>query len=118
MPKYRFTCPKCNKEKSTYTSASKKTIKCKCGNDMKRELPNLSGSPKVLEIVDKYSNVKHQANQTKIIQDRRNVYYWAVEVPKMVESGVYSMETMMEKLWIYYDEKGNLQTRTKPPTTE
>ena len=118
MPKYRYTCPKCNKEKSVYTSANKKTIKCKCGDDMKREFPRLSGSPKVLEIVDKYSNVKHQADQKKIIQDRRNIYYWAVEVPKMVESGVYSMDTMMEKHWLYYDEKGNLQTRTKPPTTE
>lgn len=117
MPKYTYKCPKCNSELQKFASISDKTIPCECGNDMQRQMPKIKG-PKVTETVDKYTNKKHIDDQESIRKERKLDYYWKHEVPKMVESGVYGLDTMLEKGWVYYDEKGNLVTRTKPPEKE
>jgi len=81
---------------------------------MKRALPNIRGI-QTNELIDKYSNKSLVANHKEIINERKQDHYWAVDVPNMVDSGIYTLETMLEKEWVYYDEKGNLTTRTKPP---
>jgi hypothetical protein len=81
---------------------------------MKRQLPKIRGL-KNTETVDKFTNRKHISDQKEIVAERKADYYWEVEVPKMVASGTYSLETMLEQDWVYYDEKGNLVTRNKPP---
>lgn len=114
MPKYNFTCAKCGLSLQKFTNVSSKTIPCECGEEMDRKMPNISGM-KVSEVVDKYTNKKHFADQKEIIQERKLDYYWEKLVPEMVNSGTYTIETMLEKGWVYYDEKHNLITRNKPP---
>lgn len=114
MPKYTFKCNKCSLQKQTYTNTSVKEIECECGDSMKRQMPSLRGL-KTTETVDKYTNRKHISDHDNVLKERKLDYYWSVEVPKMVNSGTYSIETMIEQGWVYYDEKGNLITRTKPP---
>jgi len=116
MAKYRYKCDKCNKEETKYSS--KESYSCECGGDFKRQMPRLSGHAQVNETVDKYRNVKHKQDQKKIINDRKLEYYWSVEVPKMVASGIYSLETMLEMRWVYYNEQGELCTRTTPPEAQ
>jgi hypothetical protein len=79
-----------------------------------RQMPKLAGI-KTTEVVDKYTNKKHVADQKQVLQERKLDYYWEKLVPEMVNSGTYTLETMLEKGWVYYDEKKNLVTRTKPP---
>ena len=82
---------------------------------MKRQLPNLTGST-TKETVDKLSNTSHMDNHDQIIQNRKEAYYWEVEVPRFVQT--YDKETCLRQGWLYYDDKGQLQVRTKPPGTE
>ena len=81
---------------------------------MDRQLPKLRGL-KNTEVVDKFTNRKHMVDQKEVLDERKADYYWEVEVPKMVNSGTYSLDTMLEQNWVYYNEKGELVTRTKPP---
>jgi hypothetical protein len=115
MPKYTWKCSECGNTKSAYSSSIIKTIECEdCDGKMKRQLPSLRGV-KTTETVDKFFNKRHVDDQKNILQERKLDYYWEVEVPKMVNSGTYELSTMLEQGWVYYDEKGNLVTRTKPP---
>lgn len=117
MPKYTYVCRKCKKELQKFASIKDKTIPCDCGDTMNRQMPKLK-APKVTETVDKYTNKKHLDDQDNIRKERKLDYYWKHEVPKMVDSGTYSLETMLDQGWVFYDEKGNLVTRTKPPQKE
>lgn len=114
MPKYVYKCQKCGKSTEKYASVKCKTIDCECGEQMKRQMPKLRGL-KTTETVDKYTNKKHVTDHKQVLDERKLDYYWSVEVPKMVNSGTYSIETMLEQNWVYYNEKGELVTRTKPP---
>jgi len=114
MPKYTFICSNCESTTQKYTSIKTKAIDCECGNKMDRLLPNIS-SLQSTEIVDKFLNIKHTDNHENDLKDRKSHYYWSVEVPKMVNSGIYSIETMFELGWVEYNEKHELVTRTKPP---
>ena len=116
MAKNRYKCNKCDKEETRYSSADE--FLCSCGGQKQKQMPQLAGHAQVNEVVDKYRNVKHKQDQKKIIKDRRSEYYWKVEVPKLVASGTYSLETMLEMKWVYYNEKGDLVTRTIPPESE
>ena len=117
MPKYTFACQN-GHSKQSYQSRNTKTIECEtCGASMERQVPKLCGSSEVLEKEGLFNTAK-QKDHNKIVNDRAKRYYWKHEVPKMVSSGVYTMETMLENGWIYYDEKGKLQTRTSPPESE
>jgi len=113
MAKNRYRCNDCEKEETRYSSSS--DFPCSCGGVLKRQMPRLAGHVQVNETVDKYRNVKHKQDQKKIIDDRKKTHYWSVEVPEMVASGTYSMETMLEMNWVYYNEQGELCTRTTPP---
>lgn len=113
MPKYVYTC-ECGISRKKYAPVSCKTIECECGKDMKRQMPTLRGL-KNTETVDKFTNKKHIDDQKNIIDERKADYYWEVEVPRLVNSGTYELDTMLEQGWVYYDEKHNLVTRTKPP---
>lgn len=114
MAKYSFLCSSCGKSIQRYVPTSVKIQKCECGAEMNRKMPKIGGT-QVNELHDKYSNKSLVQNHKEIINERKVDYYWAVEVPKMVDSGTYELDTMLEKEWVYYDEKHNLVTRTKPP---
>jgi len=116
MPKYTFKCGHCDHTQQLFASVKRLKSPCeKCGEYMDRQMPVLSGHVQVKETVDKLTNRKWVDNQTDILSDRKDVHFWSKEVPKLVASGTYSMETMLENSWVYYDEKGQLKTRTKPP---
>lgn len=74
---------------------------------MKRLLPNI-GSKKVTELVDPWNGVRQEEDIKKKLEDRRTEYFWDVEVPRLVESGTYSIETCLENGWLVYNEKGEL----------
>lgn len=115
MPKYTFACKKCGSLQQKFANIDTEHIPCSvCDSTMDREMPKLAGL-KTTEVVDKYTNKKHVADQKEILNERKLDYYWEKLVPEMVNSGTYSVETMLEKGWVYYDEKKNLVTRTKPP---
>jgi ssDNA-binding Zn-finger/Zn-ribbon topoisomerase 1 len=113
MPKYTFICNKCGKQIQKYLSSSQRFNQCDCGETVERSMPNISGT-KTTETVDKLLNRKHIDGQIGALKERKLDYYWEVEVPKMVDSGIYSIETMLEQGWVYYNEKGELTARTKP----
>ena len=81
---------------------------------MDRQMPKIGGI-QTNELMDKYSNKSLVADHKEILRERKQDYYWSVEVPKMVNSGTYTLDTMLEKNWVYFNEKGDLVTRTKPP---
>ena len=115
MPKYTYTCPVCsNSAQKIVNISDNRSFDCSCGNQMVRQMPKLS-STKTTEVIDKYTNQKHVTDQKQIIHERKLDYYWDKLVPEMVNSGTYTLETMLEKGWVYYDEKNNLVTRTKAP---
>jgi len=119
MPKYTYLCEHCNQTCQKFVSDRAVHVECpRCGNNMLFQMPTLSGKAEVRETVDQHTGVKWQEDQQKIVSDRKREYFWSVEVPRMVNSGVYSIETMLENRWVYYDEKGNLVTRTAPPEAE
>ena len=113
MPKYTFVCPKCHTSFQKYASVKNTSAPCECGDEASRQMPNISGT-RCTETVDKLLNRKHTADQAKTTQERKLNHYWTVEVPNMVNSGIYSIETMLQQGWVYYNEKGELTTRTKP----
>lgn len=118
MPKYTFACPKCESLEQKITDISTNNIKCHvCGSDMVRQMPILKGL-KTTEVIDKYTNKKHTVDQKEKLTERKLDYYWAIEVPKLVNSGIYELGTMLQQGWVYYNEKGELVTRTKPPQKE
>lgn len=116
MPKYRFICNICEKQHSTIVSANINNITCpSCNNNMYRVMPTLNGPSTTSEVVDKYTGITQIDDQPLIIKDRKEDYYWSVEVPRMVDSGVYSLETMLENSWIYVDDAGKIHVNNKSP---
>lgn len=115
MPKYTFECGACKSTVQKFVAVDKKTAKCRCGNGMNRKMPKLSGHAQVTETVDKYTNRKWKQDQEDILEERKADYFWSVEVPRFVNSGTYSIETMLEMGWIYFNDKEEVQIRTKPP---
>jgi len=115
MPKYSFLCSICDQVYQERVSSSIINIKCPtCNQICNRQMPIIS-KVRTTETVDKFLNKKHLVDQNETIKERKADYYWQVEVPKMVNSGTYTIETMLEQGWVYYDEKNRLVTRTKPP---
>ena len=80
-------------------------------------MPMLKGI-KATEVVDKYTGKKHVEDHKEKISERKAEYYWSIEVPKLVNSGIYELGTMLQQGWVYYNEKNELVTRTKPPQKE
>lgn len=108
MAKYRFQCEKCSAVVEQYASVKTEALPCKeCDGTAKRLFPNI-GSQKVTEIVDPFLNIRHEEDQRKQLENRRIEHFWEVEVPRFVQSGVYSMETMLAEGWLVYNEKNEL----------
>jgi hypothetical protein len=82
---------------------------------MKRDMPILNGPADKKEVVDSLTNTRWGDDHRKIIQARKEKYYWSVEVPRMVNSGTYSVQTMFEKGWIWIDDNNEMHIHTKPP---
>lgn len=115
MAKYRFQCEKCLSTVERYVAVSVETQLCKeCGGLAKRLFPNIGGK-KVTETVDPFLNVRHEEDQKRQLQDRRSEYFWSTEVPRFVQSGVYSTETMLAEGWVVYNEKGEMVIAKGPP---
>jgi len=113
MPIYKYKCKSCEKTLQKNEDRKTKQINCECGKTMKRQVPILSGAPKVSETVDKYTNTKQIENQTNMIKERNDEHYWKVEVPRLVQQ--YDMKTCLEQGWIVLDEKGKPVIQTTPP---
>jgi hypothetical protein len=116
MPKYTFYCESCNASEQKYTSPSTESVECiHCKKQAHRKLPTLNGPSNVTEVIDKYTGVTHRPNQREEVEQRRAEYYWTVEVPRFVESGTYSIETMLENGWIWVDDNNQVHINNKPP---
>lgn len=82
---------------------------------MIRQLPTLNGPSKVTEVIDKYTGTTWMKDQREEIKSRHDHYYWSVEVPRMVQSGTYSVETMLDNKWIWIDDNNQIRVHTKSP---
>lgn len=108
MAKYRFQCEKCSTIFERYASANTEALPCKeCKANAKRLFPTI-GSQQTTEIIDPFLNVRQGEDHRKQLENRRSEYFWGVEVPRFVESGIYSTETMLTEGWLVYNEKGDL----------
>ena len=113
MPKFTFVCEQCQHSEQKFTSISKKTVKCSiCGADANQQLPKLANS-EVRETVNSYTGKKWRQDQKEMLDERRDEYYWTVEVPRLVQK--YSLETCLEQGWVWIDDDGKLNVHTKPP---
>lgn len=114
MAKYRFQCEKCSTIVERYVSVSTEAVSCKeCGVDAKRLFPNI-GSKQVTELIDPFLNIRHEEDHKKQLENRRSAHFWQTEVPRFVESGIYSIETMLSEGWLVYNEKGELVIGKSP----
>lgn len=82
---------------------------------MKKQMPKLSNTTST-EIADKHSGKKWLEDQQEILKARKEKFFWEVEVPRFVESGIYSIETMLQNGWISVSEEGVMTVNTKPPS--
>ena len=116
MPKYRFVCVTCNTEVVKTTSLETKSITCEtCSDTMNRAMPKLNGPSDKTEVVNKYMGKISKSDQKEIVKSRKDEYYWTIEVPRLVSSGVYSLETMLDNGWVYFNDKEQMIINDKPP---
>lgn len=116
MPKYTFSCETCGYSYQKYTSAQTVKEPClECSAEAIRKLPTLNGPSNVTEVVNKYTGITHRRDQREEVENRKADYYWTVEVPRFVQSGVYSLETMLENGWIWVDDKMQIYINNKAP---
>jgi NMD protein affecting ribosome stability and mRNA decay len=116
MPRYHFVCPKCGLEEQNTVPSHIKEVACeRCHPEevWMRRLPPRVSKPTVKEFVDKRAKSAME-DQTAILKQRKEDYFWSVEVPRMVASGVYSVETMLENGWISVGDDGKMVVHTKP----
>lgn len=113
MPKYNFTCPKCQTRTHKYVPSTIEEVPCSCGDVMKRELPSTNSPTEVREVVDPYTNRKWGKDHEAVMKKRKDDHYWEVEVPRLVQT--YSTETCIEQGWLVYNDKGELVIN-KPPS--
>lgn len=116
MPLYSFVCSSCKNNEQKFVNYKQTSITCsKCSSLSTRQLPTLNGPSNVTEIVDKYTGIAHRRDQKDEVKERREEYYWTVEVPRLVDSGTYSLETMLNNGWIWVDDNNQIHKHTKPP---
>lgn len=117
MPKYTFKCVLGHSIQRVVPS-SIEGFPCThgpCSAVMSRQLPTLNGPSTVTEVVNKYTGVEQRRDQKEQVEERKAEYFWTVEVPRFVASGVYSIETMLENGWIWVDDNMQVRVHTKPP---
>jgi hypothetical protein len=114
MPKYKFICESCKNESLKFVPTTVETIDCSiCSAKMVRQFPNINSPTEVRELVDPYLNKRLNKDHDEIMKERRDNFYWEVEVPRLVEK--YSLETCLEQQWLKYNDKGELVIN-KPPS--
>ena len=91
------------------------TVCVKCGGSTKRKMPTMNGPATSYEDPDGQSGRKWLDGQADILKHRKDKYFYEVEVPRMVASGTYSVETMLENEWIFLNDDGSIGVHTKPP---
>jgi len=113
--KMTFKCPNCEAKKSVYSNTTE-TIVCDCGSNMSRVYTIASDqSSTAKERRCEIFNVNLLNDHEKVLKWRSDEHYWTVLVPEFVASGKYPIREMLDNGWIYYDDKGNIVTQTKPP---
>ena len=117
MPKYKFICNKCKIEDDKVVPVAWNTIPCNCGGALVKQLPVLKKTV-TKERVDVDRKIDWIDNQEEIMKERSTEHFWKIEVPRLVQSGEYSIKHMMENGWIYKDENGKIQINTVPPNKE
>lgn len=115
MAKYTFYCEACGKAQQKYVGFAVLEMDCPCGAKMYRQLPQIL-PPTVHEMPDKDSGKQWIDDQPGVLRARKEKYFWEVEVPRMVASGVYTIETMLENGWVTLDDNNHLVINTKPPS--
>jgi hypothetical protein len=75
----------------------------------------MNGPVTTYEDPDGQSGRKWLPDHNNVITERKRKYYYEVEVPRMVASGQYSVETMLGENWIWLDDDGKIHVHTKPP---
>lgn len=116
MAKYKFICDLCGEVVDKITSPRLLSAVCpKCTGNMSRQLPTMNGPVTVYEDPDGQSGKKWLPDHQETIKARRLKYYYEVEVPRLVASGIYSIETMLDNDWIWLDDNGQIHVHTKPP---
>jgi hypothetical protein len=115
MARYTFICPKCASTVQTYVPSSCFDVKCACGADMVRQIPKIS-KPTVHEVLDKRGGKQLIENSKEELTARKEKYYWEVEIPRLVQSGIYTMETMVTNGWITMLEDKTFVINKKPPS--
>jgi len=78
-------------------------------------MPNIN-KPNNYTTKDKYTNLKVIEDNAEAIKERRDKHYWGHEVPKLVASGIYGQDTMLQQGWISIDDFGAITINTKPPS--
>lgn len=113
MPKYVFSCSVCAAKTHKYVPTTVEAITCpQCGKTMSRDLPNTNSPTEVRELVDPFTNVTWGKDHEAVMKQRKEDYFWEVEVPRLVQT--YSTETCIENGWLKYNDKGELVIN-KPP---
>jgi copper chaperone CopZ len=114
MPKYKFVCSACGENFTKYVAHTVEFVGCiNCNNNVKREFPKIDGPTEVKELIDPYLNKRLNKDHEQIKEQRRELHYWEVEVPRLVDT--YSLETCLEQGWLKYNDKGELVIN-KPPS--
>lgn len=106
MPKYHFTCSKCQTKTHRYVPTTVEHVPCVCGEQMNRDFPNTNSATEVREVVDPYTNRKWGKDHEAVIKERKAQHFRDVEIPRLVER--YSIETCLENKWLVYNDKGEL----------
>lgn len=115
MARYTFICPTCMSTAQTYVPSTCLSVTCSCGEEMIRQIPKVS-KPTVHETPDKHSGKKLLENHAEEMRARKEKYFWEVEVPRLVQSGTYTMETMVGNQWITMLDDKTFTVNTKPPS--
>lgn len=117
MARFTFECDNCGHTKQIIISHIQKTIPCEeCGSTMIRKLPISNSKSTVKETIDAYTNQQQIPDQKDCIKERHEKYFYEVEVPRMVASGTYTLETILRNGWGFINDKGQLELHTKPPS--
>lgn len=115
MPRFKFKCTACDKIEPRRVKVGTKEVECECGNKMVWQMPTLNGASEVLETIDKESGTQWRSDHKDDLEKRKAEYFWKHEVPRLVDSGTYGLDTLIENGWVIINEKGQIEVQTTPP---
>jgi hypothetical protein len=112
MPKFSFICSTCSKMVQKYVSLKTTTVICTCGATAERQLPKLNDT-EIREVIDPVTGRKWKQDQQDLLKERKENYFWQVEVPRLVRT--HCLETCLQEGWVYIDDRGKVCLHDKPP---